>query len=447
MGLHWLTYHLESRDWDHIERMQYKSVKVFEWCWRDRDFCNKLLSVCPKDTIFLARDYPLSDQKDWQRDPIGTGIRHADEWKRKKEEGNFHLPIERTYFLGANEPEVWSYRTEAVSYYAAFLNRLKIYNWFGGGLNLSVGWPGTKDGTAVGLPYWEPYEEVHQAIVDGNHLLVLHEYGTAKEHGYGYWMMRLKHCPWKDVQIVIGECGIDQAVAGGEHQGWQHSLTPQQYVDWLDVYHAWASSDSRIHSLMPFTYDFSQPWGSFDMRPAREALERKSWTMTVAPTTVPDKPPVAVGTGPVVSESDNRWAKSIAFVLKEEGGFQNLPEDSGNYHEGRLIGTKYGISAASWAHKYDIPSLTIEQAQEIYYEHYWKASGADKLAWPLCLLVFDTAVLHGTGTAQAWIREVGVNPFDFFARRLRVYTESDKWKVFGLGWTRRVGRLSQALGT
>ena len=117
------------------------------------------------------------------------------------------------------------------------------------------------------------------------------------------------------------------------------------------------------------------------------------------------------------------------------------PNDSGNWYNGQLIGTKYGISAASWADQYDIPNLTLEQAQAIYRQHYWQASGADKLPWPACLLVFDTAVLHGVGTAAAWLSEAGPNAYAFAAKRLKVYVESDKWKHFGVGWTNRVAEL------
>ena len=33
------------------------------------------------------------------------------------------------------------------------------------------------------------------------------------------------------------------------------------------------------------------------------------------------------------------------FVIKEEGGYQDMPSDTGNYVDGVLVGTNYGISA------------------------------------------------------------------------------------------------------
>lgn len=132
--------------------------------------------------------------------------------------------------------------------------------------------------------------------------------------------------------------------------------------------------------------------------------------------------------------------RAMKWVFDREGGFQKNPKDSGNYYLGELVGTKYGISAASWAWKYDIPNLTKEQARAIYFEHYWMASRANGMEWPLNLLVFDTAVLHGLGTAKAWVEEVGLNPYAFAAKRLRVYTNSNEewWDEFGRGSVNRV---------
>jgi lysozyme family protein len=65
-----------------------------------------------------------------------------------------------------------------------------------------------------------------------------------------------------------------------------------------------------------------------------------------------------------------RFKKAIDVIIKtHEGGFQNRKDDPGNYREGKLVGTKYGISARSFPAS-DIPNLTIEQAEEIYYSHW-----------------------------------------------------------------------------
>lgn len=160
------------------------------------------------------------------------------------------------------------------------------------------------------------------------------------------------------------------------------------------------------------------------------------------------EPPKETEPGPVEPPSKpvgDNWERSIRWVLEKEGGFQDNPADKGNYYQGKLIGTKYGISAASWGGQYDIPTLAIEQAKSIYFEHYWRKSGADRLEWPLSLLVLDSAVLHGTGAAEAWLKEVGPNPYAFAAKRLRVYTKSDNGATFWRGWVNRVADLLEEI--
>ena len=72
---------------------------------------------------------------------------------------------------------------------------------------------------------------------------------------------------------------------------------------------------------------------------------------------------------------------SIARVIKEEGGFQNSPNDSGNYFNGVLIGTKYGITPNAYFDFYKkvptldtIKNLSVAEAVPIY-----KIKYADKI--------------------------------------------------------------------
>lgn len=151
-----------------------------------------------------------------------------------------------------------------------------------------------------------------------------------------------------------------------------------------------------------------------------------------------------VGEAPPAPVGDN-WQRSIAWTLRWEGGLSVNPEDHGNWTGGRkgqgeLKGTNFGISAASYPNL-DIRNLTKEEAMAIYHRDYWQPSGAVALTWPFCLIVFDTAVLHGVGAAKAWLAEVGPNPFAFAAKRLRVYTKMDNWSAFGVAWVNRVADL------
>lgn len=148
--------------------------------------------------------------------------------------------------------------------------------------------------------------------------------------------------------------------------------------------------------------------------------------------------------------SNDNWARSIAFTARWEGGYQNVANDVGNWTGGAVgvgenKGTNWGVSAASYPHL-DIKNLTREQAHEIFKRDYWVASGADKLSWPACLIVFDTAILHGVGTAKAWQSEVGTNAFAFAAKRLHVYTKMSNWDYWGRGWVNRTAELLEEMG-
>jgi murein DD-endopeptidase MepM/ murein hydrolase activator NlpD len=279
LGLHWIRVHPDGRDYSHIERMQYPSVKQFEWHWNNRDACRDLLAVLPRDAYILARDHPLSEQKqDMWNDPVGTGTRHANEWAMKVASGNYHMPVERTFFLGINEPDATNGDRAAIDRYtAAFLNRLRVHGLRGGAFNFSTGHPRTKDGTGNTKADYSVFEESHQAIVAGHHIAVAHIYGSSATPCVPGHYDRLWACDWQDVQWVIGEAGADEHVTtGGAHDGYLRTMNPPDYCRWLDEL-IMGVNDPRIHSYQVFTYDFSHPWDSFDVRPIRDALEGYDW--------------------------------------------------------------------------------------------------------------------------------------------------------------------------
>lgn len=107
-------------------------------------------------------------------------------------------------------------------------------------------------------------------------------------------------------------------------------------------------------------------------------------------------------------ESGIRCQIALKTIFKNEGGFQKLKNDSGNWTGGkvgvgRLVGTKYGICAASYP-KVDIPNLTLQEAARYYERDYWNPLrlGDIKSQW-LATMFLDTAVNCGTGTAAILI--------------------------------------------
>jgi len=92
----------------------------------------------------------------------------------------------------------------------------------------------------------------------------------------------------------------------------------------------------------------------------------------------------------------------------------------------------------------DVRNLTRQQAELIYRADYWHASSADNQPWPLCLIVLDTAVLHGVGRAVAWLKSSGGDVWEYMALRIESYTTMDTWHYHCAGWVNRMVRLMRA---
>jgi len=110
---------------------------------------------------------------------------------------------------------------------------------------------------------------------------------------------------------------------------------------------------------------------------------------------------------------------ALINTFGHEGGFQRDPNDSGNYANGVLKGTKYGIAAASYP-KEDIRNLTLERASVIYSRDFWGASRCGE--WKSQIIAndyFDAAVNLGQGTA-ARILQRAINYAGYPAKRIAV---------------------------
>lgn len=143
----------------------------------------------------------------------------------------------------------------------------------------------------------------------------------------------------------------------------------------------------------------------------------------------------------------------VGHIVNLEGGLSTNPADAGNWTggkvgQGRLVGTRYGISAASYP-ELDIPNLTKEQAVNIYHKDYWLACHCDLRRPELGILVFDAAVQHGVEQANAWVRTCDDSPLAYMAQRIEFYTRLENFYIedgdpnddFGRGWMRRVASV------
>lgn len=108
---------------------------------------------------------------------------------------------------------------------------------------------------------------------------------------------------------------------------------------------------------------------------------------------------------------------------KFEGGYQCMPDDNGNWtggkkNVGRLVGTKFGISAPQLAGFLrreptvdDMKNLSREDATMIYMKNFWAPIRGNEInSQELANNIYDMAVNGGTETAIILAqREVGLH--------------------------------------
>lgn len=313
-GINWQRYHADRQDMPHIAKMGYASFTIYEWMWNNRDFCNELVSVARKDAIFLNRDHPKSEEKDdqWRNDPKGKGRAHADDWAQKVKEGRVFTPLDRTYFLGLNEPNSEMFQREIDAYNEAYCRRMAEHGLRAAAYSFGVGHPSTVDLRSDTQPDWSWYAASAAAVLEGHHLAAFHEYGAPSNYGWEYWCNRVSYCPYP-FDAVFDECGIDHGVLkSGYLYGWAIALKGEEYVHWLDGFQVGMAQRAhtrkvKIRGYNIFSFDHgdseNKDWHSFDIRPLRSLLEAFQWSEPSDPNaSTPTTPPVdthlpSVGTG------------------------------------------------------------------------------------------------------------------------------------------------------
>jgi len=165
------------------------------------------------------------------------------------------------------------------------------------------------------------------------------------------------------------------------------------------------------------------------------------------------------------------YNKSFNELMANEGGFQNIDSDPGNWTGGEVgvgkkKGTKYGISAASYP-DLDIRRLTKAKAKEIYKKDYWDKMGVDEASPAVRRAMFDIAVHSGISGATKMLQEaLGVTPDGVIGEvtkealensdpqqlvrrlldvRLQNLQGMSNWDEFGEGWNSRINNEREAL--
>ena len=150
------------------------------------------------------------------------------------------------------------------------------------------------------------------------------------------------------------------------------------------------------------------------------------------------------------------------FVIAEEGGYQDLTSDSGNYVDGQLIGTNYGISApvlktflGRTPTKSEMENLSFDDSVLIYIKNYWKKIYGDDIEnESVALVIYDGTVNQGRGALRGIVgpcmRSLGVKITneDVFSKRGidKLNKIKDQEKLFNCIWKGRKDRYVAGSG-
>jgi lysozyme family protein len=133
--------------------------------------------------------------------------------------------------------------------------------------------------------------------------------------------------------------------------------------------------------------------------------------------------------------------KAHKYIIKEEGGYQDMPNDTGNYTDGVLIGTNYGISADTLKSflgrtptKDEMENLSFDDAVIIYIQRYWSKILGDRIKnQSVALLIYDGSVNQGRGAMRSVVGNA--------MRNLNANISDDK--VFSEAGIKKLNSLNQ----
>jgi len=98
-------------------------------------------------------------------------------------------------------------------------------------------------------------------------------------------------------------------------------------------------------------------------------------------------------------------------ILKNEGGFVDIPQDHGGATNFGVTIGEYGVYLGHPATKEEVKKMPIAHAKDIFRKKYYDKPGIDKIELELQPVVFDASVLYGPSRAIKFLQTVvGVNP-------------------------------------
>jgi len=116
--------------------------------------------------------------------------------------------------------------------------------------------------------------------------------------------------------------------------------------------------------------------------------------------------------------SDSVLETTLDTIMESEGGFQRSSDDSGNYVNGKLIGTNRGVTPAALAKARgvdpktitveDMKNITDREARNIFISEYYYKPKIDRLPPEIQDTVFDMQINAGNNAIKILQRMVGV---------------------------------------
>lgn len=141
--------------------------------------------------------------------------------------------------------------------------------------------------------------------------------------------------------------------------------------------------------------------------------------------------------------------KMLKFVLLREGGYSNNPNDKGGEtNKGITYQTYNSYRKSKGLPIKSVKYITDEEVRDIYYNNYYKASGADKIQNPkLAAYVFDTAVNMGVSRAKELLAKSGGDLKTYEQLRRNKYKQFAEYdssqQRFLQGWNNRINLLGE----
>lgn len=149
-------------------------------------------------------------------------------------------------------------------------------------------------------------------------------------------------------------------------------------------------------------------------------------------------------------DNDKDFKKAMEFVLKSEGGYSNRKEDRGGATNfGITQGTYNDYNKKHGLPTKDVKNITKDEALRIYYNDFWKKTGADKIKDKrLGLAYFDAAINHGPAYAKKFYNASGGDVKKYIQLRKDKYKNLRKdpsQQIFSGGWTDRINNLEKRI--